>query len=166
LWTKGLSEKCSDLLVVPILKEDHFWNASVFHLAITAQLAATRTRPGQVSVSLAHCTVFSVWQVLQEFGILNFWVASGGMNLQVWLQTLISFIARVGYGQQETGAQQLRSNGDERGIAGDRRAFKTRKNGNRRLMWSSVVLRFPPEARNQLILLVVGGGFEPPTFGL
>jgi hypothetical protein len=33
-------------------------------------------------------------------------------------------------------------------------------------MWSRMVLGFAPETRNQLIWLVAGGGFEPPTFGL
>src|SRR5262249_40112105 len=42
------------------------------------------------SVSLAHWTVLSVWHELQEFGIFSVSVAAGGMNLKVWLRTLMS----------------------------------------------------------------------------
>jgi hypothetical protein len=39
------------------------------------------------------------------------------------------------------------------------------KAGNPELI-AKVVLEFAPEARNQLIFLVAGEGFEPSTFGL
>src|ERR1700686_4549912 len=60
-----------------------------------SRAAYCATRQGEnsghvLSVSLAHWTALSVWQVLQELGTFIVSVASGGMNLNVWLRTLMS----------------------------------------------------------------------------
>src|SRR5262249_22218160 len=75
-------------------------------------------------------------------------------------------IDSVRHRQQEAITQERCSDDPESGtdsIGGGLRREKPRENV---LMWSKVVLGFAPEALNQLIQLVAGGGFEPPTFGL
>lgn len=40
----------------------------------------------------AQAVVLSLWQVVQEFGILYWSVSAGGMKRKVWLRTLTSAI--------------------------------------------------------------------------